>query len=345
MLDFTNASLEQTIVHYIGPSDTDELILSDSCLDASNELLNNLLRDFFLGNFKGNGGFYSFLEPHDQNEVFAQCKGVFDGVVGFSEFSYKIAQYLKKVSVHPNIKGGEFYVAYLHDCVVDGEMTDAIGFFKSENKDKFLKINRESGQVTVSCEFGVNPKKLDKGCIVFDTEKDFGYKLSVIDNTNRDEAKYWVEDFLNVAIRDDNFYQTKTTIDLCKNFVQDVITPQNNHEKLEQAELLTKTRDFFSNNQTFDQGSFENSVIGEPENIEAFREYKKNYEVEMGYEIPDEFAISTDAAKLANKAFKSCIKLDKNFHIYIHGKRERVEKGYDKDRSLNFYKLYFENEN
>lgn len=345
MLDFSNTQLDQTIVHYVGMFDGDDIMLSNETLDTSNELLSNLLRDYFLNNFKSTG-FYSFTHDSnlEMNELFSLCSSYFDDSKDFIEVSKDIATHLKQVSTHPNIKDGELYVVSLQDCVVDGEMTDAIGIFKSETKEKFIKINRGGSKLTVSCEFGANPKKLDKGCIIFNTEKEFGYKLSVIDNTNRDEAKYWINDFLRVKMRNDNFYQTKTAINLCKEFVQDVIRPENNFEKLEQAEILTKTRDFFKTNETFTQDEFETKVIAEPEVVEAFREYKKSYEAELGYNIPNEFKISADATKQSNKFLKSVIKLDKFFHIYIHGKQERVEKGYDEDMNLNYYKLYFEKE-
>ena len=38
------------------------------------------------------------------------------------------------------------------------------------------------------------------------------------------------------------------------------------------------------------------------------------------------------------------LKLDKNFHIYIHGNRELIEKGYDEARGEHFYKIYFKEE-
>ena len=41
--------------------------------------------------------------------------------------------------------------------------------------------------------------------------------------------------------------------------------------------------------------------------------------------------------------FKGVLKLDKNFHIYIHGNRELIEQGIDKD-GRKFYKIYFERE-
>ena len=53
--------------------------------------------------------------------------------------------------------------------------------------------------------------------------------------------------------------------------------------------------------------------------------------------------ISVDLrVKGEKRFFKSVLKLDKNFHVYVHGKKNYIEKGYDPDKGLNFYKLYFE---
>lgn len=344
MLDFSNSQLDNVVVHFVGASDQ-ENTFSDSALDLSDPMLEELLRSYFLKSFKG-GGFYSFAHDSDLslNELFSYCQAFFDGKTELVEFSRNVVVHLAHVSTHPNIKSGEFYVAFFTDLVVEGELVDAIGLFKSERKDRFIKVNRENGTLAVRCEFGTNPKYLDKGCLIFNTEKELGYKLSVIDNTNRDEAKYWVEDFLRVVQRNDNFYRTKTAIDLCKGFAEDVVNPNNNFEKLEQAEILTRAKDFFKSNETFSQEQFEDEVIGEPEVVEAFREYKRSYESELGCEIPDQFTISADATKQAQRYFKSVIKLDRNFHLYIHGKREWVERGYDSDKGMNFYKLYFEKE-
>ncbi len=42
--------------------------------------------------------------------------------------------------------------------------------------------------------------------------------------------------------------------------------------------------------------------------------------------------------------FKSVLKLDKNFHIYIHGDKELIEKGYDDAVGKKFYKIYYDEE-
>lgn len=53
--------------------------------------------------------------------------------------------------------------------------------------------------------------------------------------------------------------------------------------------------------------------------------------------------ISPQAVKKQARIFKSVLKLDKNFHIYIHGNRELIQQGTEKD-GRKYYKIYFENE-
>jgi hypothetical protein len=67
--------------------------------------------------------------------------------------------------------------------------------------------------------------------------------------------------------------------------------------------------------------------------------YKEAYEVE----IEDTVVISKDAVKYQQKKFKSIIKLDKNFHIYVHTNDELIEQGVD-EHGRKYYKLYYENE-
>jgi hypothetical protein len=58
----------------------------------------------------------------------------------------------------------------------------------------------------------------------------------------------------------------------------------------------------------------------------------------------DEFDISTQAVKKQAKVFKSILKLDKNFHIYVHGNRELIEQGYDEEKHMKYYKVYYREE-
>jgi hypothetical protein len=59
--------------------------------------------------------------------------------------------------------------------------------------------------------------------------------------------------------------------------------------------------------------------------------------------IVSEFDISTSAVKRQSKVFKNVLKLDRNFHIYIHGDRELIEKGVDPD-GRKYYKIFYKEE-
>ncbi|MCB0771369.1 MAG: nucleoid-associated protein, partial [Flavobacteriales bacterium] len=60
-------------------------------------------------------------------------------------------------------------------------------------------------------------------------------------------------------------------------------------------------------------------------------------------DIQDNFEISAQAVKRQARIFKSVLKLDKNFHIYIHGDRNKIEHGVD-ESGRKFYKIYYEQE-
>jgi hypothetical protein len=69
---------------------------------------------------------------------------------------------------------------------------------------------------------GVNLSKLDKGCIIFNHKKEEGYKILTVDS-NRYDARYWLEHFLSVdAFEDENFI-TRKYLKFCQNFAKDVV--------------------------------------------------------------------------------------------------------------------------
>ena len=63
---------------------------------------------------------------------------------------------------------------------------------------------------------------------------------------------------------------------------------------------------------------------------------------ERDIRIEDEFGISDSAVKKQARSYKSVIKLDRNFHIYVHGNRNLLEQG--EDEKGKFYKVYYQEE-
>jgi hypothetical protein len=234
-------------------------------------------------------------------------------------------------------------MAYFSNCVVDGEVTDAIGIFKSENKETFLKVYLKDQTFELGAQEGINVRKLDKGCIIFNTEKEAGYKISMVDNINKgQEAHFWKDDFLGLQPREDNYYFTQNYLSLCKDFVVDVFNDENDVPKPDQIDMLNRSIDFFDKKNDFKRDEFEQQVMRQPEIIEAFNDYRSTFEEEKALPLNDSFDISRSAVKSEKKHFKSVLKLDKNFHVYVHGRRENLEKGFDPTKGMNYYKLFFE---
>jgi hypothetical protein len=48
--------------------------------------------------------------------------------------------------------------------------------------------------------------------------------------------------------------------------------------------------------------------------------------------------------KQHGKFMRSVIKLDKNFHVYVHGNKDFIERGFDEEKGKYYYKLYFSEE-
>jgi len=350
MISFFEASLAELSIHRIGNKSQDEFyVLSEASIALQDELLSNLLQQYFLSSFEKVNEVYRFMHPNGDlnlNEVYHFAAAIFEDGTLFHDNSKELAKYLYDVSGHPKIKSGELYVAYFENVQIEGELHDAIGIFKSETKETYIKVYPENTGFALSYEQeAININKLDKGCLIFNTDKEEGFRVAVIDQTNRSaEAVYWKDEFLKLKIRNDNFNQTNNVLGVYKNFVTEKLDQDFEISKADKIDLLNKSMKYFKEKESFDLDEFSNEVIGNAEGIESFKNYKKSYEEEFDAPIPDSFDISGAAVKKQARVYKSVLKLDKNFHIYIHGDKELIEKGFDDDKAMNYYKVYFREE-
>ena len=83
-------------------------------------------------------------------------------------------------------------------------------------------------------------------------------------------------------------------------------------------------------------------VIRQAEVVERFTRLRQVYAQDRATRVEDEFGISDSAVKKQARSYKSVIKLDRNFHIYVHGNRNLLEQG--EDEKGKFYKVYYEEE-
>lgn len=347
MMTCADAVLERLVLHKVGNKEKGDALILSATPYILNADISSVLLHYFTNPFKGSQ-YYVFSNEGDvsYNSMYNCVSRIFDEPKqNLYEESCNIAQHLYDVSLHPNIKPGELYVTYMTKCFLDGEVVDAVGIFKSENKETYIKIYPDGDNFDIEQDNGININKLDKGCIVFNKEREDGYVVAVVDTTSRgNEAVYWVDEFLSLRVRQDSYYKTERVLDVCKGFVMDYLPKEYDISKADQAEFLNRSSDFFRENKQFQTDTFAEKVMETPDLQEKFKAYKDEFAKEYEVDLQEDFTLNEDALKKMTRYLRSVIKLDKNFTLYIHGRRDRVEVGEDEERGLRYYKLYFEKE-
>lgn len=335
-------NIQNLILHQIGSNACQEGIHYSNELANIDNDLKQLLKGHFLNPFKGDE-YYNFIHSSDLelNEIYQYATHIFSNKKDFLEVSKKIALYLYECSNHPNIKRGELYIVYFENCILDGETTDAIGIFKSETKDRFITVYTTANGFGLGQNEGISINKLDKGCLIFNLEKENGYIVAIVDNTNKgSEAKYWTDDFLHVRPRKDSFNQTQNMLSLCKSFVSQL--PEENG-KVAKATYMNRSVEALKE-ESVNVDTFAEQVFETPELVSDFKQYKETFQKERDIEIDDTFETASSAIKRRATGTMTTIKLDKNFDINIHGGEQYIERGYDEERGMYYYQLFFREE-
>lgn len=342
MIQFNNAEIQAIALHKVGNKYIDEpLVLSKNLVDTD-DLTKEILSRYFLSKF-------NFVELYvlshqidlKYNEVYSIADRIFKKDSICISDTIDLAKHLYEQSVHPKIKGGEFYIVYFEDCIIDKKRVNAIGLFKSENKDTFLKIYPKGDNFEIESEKGININRLDKGCLIFNIEKEKGYVVAIVDNVNKGaEAKYWTEDFLHIRPRKDSFNQTQYMLSMCKSFVSQL---PNENGKIEKATYMNRSVEALKG-ESVNINSFAEQVFETPQLVSEFKHYKKTYQKERDIEIDDSFTTDSKAIKRKATGTMTTIKLDENFDINIHGGEQNIARGYDEERGMYYYQLFFREE-
>lgn len=343
-LDFSQIELQQLITHHVGNKGREEnyeLANETTTVKADTR---ELLLKYFLSAFKGDEVF-QFTHPVQlhQNDVFAAAESIFNDPENFVDASQGLAKLLYEYSVHPKVAAGELNIGLFSNVTLDGKTLDAVGIFKSESSVPFLKMKNQKARFVIDHDFGFESNRIDKGCLIFNQKKIEGYRVFIIDNASREEAKFWKDDFLKVKPLANDFHQTNQFMAITKDFVTNKLSEDFEVTKADQIDLLNRSVDYFKKNESFHKKDFEKEVLQDNDIIKSFRKFDNQFREQNNIELEDSFDISLPAVKKQARVFKSVLKLDKNFHIYIHGNRDLIEQGVEKD-GRKYYKIYFDKE-
>jgi hypothetical protein len=344
MIDYENAEIKHMAIHTVGNKLTDDgMNLSKEPMVFEDAYLPTILLKFFIPSFNPDE-LYRFTHPTDLslNEVYTFVSKIFEHPESLHEQSIEIAKHLYEQSVHPKISSGELCVVYFTGLLSNETKFRAIGIFKSENKDTFIKVDFDAADFKLNWDDGINTNKLEKGCLIFDDERPDGFRLCLVD-AKKSDAQYWKEHFLNVQPISNDYHNTKDFLSIAKDFVTTQLTEDFEVSKADQIDFLNRSVNYFKHNETFEKEEFVEAVFQDKGIIQSFHNFDETYRAENDIQMNDSFEISPMAVKKQARIFKSVLKLDKNFHIYIHGDRELIEQGQDDD-GRKFYKIYFDEE-
>ena len=371
MLELFNTQIESLSIHQIGNMQKGEPIFLSQQAYLLNDQITSILKEYFLKPFRDKEENYMHFVNETSlefNEMFGIASEIFSNPSTIHNHSLRIAQLLYEQSNHPHIKSGELYVAYLSHITLDNVKVEAIGIFKSEMKQNFLQFEQSQNQLDILLEEGVNVNKLDKGCLIFNLNEEEGYKILSVDS-NRYDTKYWTEQFLGIdALADDAFF-TKKYLKMCQDFAKEVVLPTEG--KQEEILFMNRAVNHFAKNDEFEETHFLNEVLGDkvfkkefaPEEdedeqfpregyidlIPEFKNFKENEGKKYYIEDVSSFPIVNKAVSDMRKKIKNTIELDTNIQIQLdfinpESAEKFVEKGWDEERGMFYYLIYFNEE-
>ena len=344
MVNFSNVQLKGLAIHRVSNKHRAERnFIAQKLTDVSEEVRESLLR-YFLKPLKRSEEFFRFQheESLEFNEVYSYAAAIFEEGESLLRESANILIHLYRQSTNPNIKSGDVFVAHFSEIVIDDELVEGLGIFKAEQKNTFLTVTEGEEELLVEQLEGINIEKLDKGCIIFNTSKNDGFRLLSVDSNNYD-AEYWLHDFLNADFVKDDVFHTRNYMELCNAFSEEVVAPAG--DRKEQIKFLSDSVDYFTTHDTFNFDEFTERVIPDEKLATEF----KSYQTDFALDEVNDFDISKRALKTAKRKIKSNIKLDTKIQIRLdfnnpEYSQDFLEKGFDEGRGMHYYKVYFNEE-
>lgn len=335
--------LSKVIVHRVGNKINQEsLLLSQQEMELSEDM-KELLANFFFKAFKSEEQFHFYSDSYlSNNVVYGAVAEIFEDKSKMMWESETIAKHLYEIPENPRVQSGDLFVLYFEGEDEGYGKMDKIGLIKMEKKEAFLKISPMDEAFDIEKDFGIGLSKLDKAALIYNSNKEDGFVVSAVDNNKNGDMYYWFEDFLKIKQREDDYFQTQETLAVYKEYITNKLPEEFEVSKADQADFLNKSINYFKDKEEFKFEDFTKEVLQDEHVIESFSNFKSDYEADMQVSISEDFPISEAAVKKQSRSFKSIIKLDKNFHIYVHGDRQKIEQG--EDDKGKFYRLYYDDE-
>ena len=345
MIKRTQASISKCIIHKVGNKFNNTKNAFSENEVHFDEASYELMLPFLLRPFGSVVQSYRFNHHADisLNEINTYSSQIFSNEDDFIENSKHIVKHLFEQSNSAQIKTGDVLVVLFEGIEYNDITTNALGIFKIENKVNFFQTYLENNSYDVLVQKGINSKKVDKGCLILNQTDAEGNIVLSADNNNYD-AQYWTNHFLNIKYADDANSHTQQYIELCKDFSEDILKISYGNQ--EQNSFLAKTIDFFKEHEIVKVEEFKEDIFEEDKHKSLFDDYKKTFEGEKDLVIRNQFDVSDLVVNKEKKKIKTEIKLDTHIQIKLDidapdTSSEYLERGYDDEKKMHYYKVFF----
>ncbi|MBD0824857.1 nucleoid-associated protein [Aestuariibaculum marinum] len=348
MITRKNASISKFIIHKVGNKFNSTKNAFSEKLVEFDEASYELMLPFLLRPFASVVQSYRFNHHANisLNEINSYSAQIFSDEDNFIEVSKHIVTHLFEQSTSANIKTGDVLVAMFEGIEYNDMTTNALGIFKIESKVNFFQTYLENNSYDVLVQKGISSKKVDKGCLILNQGDAEGNIILTVDNNNYD-AQYWINQFLNIKYADDANNHTQQYIDLCKDFSEEIL--KSTYGAQEKNNFLAKTIDFFKENEVVNVERFKDELFEEDKHKSMFDDYKKTFETEQNLVLRNQFDVAERVVTKEKKKIKTDIKLDTHFSIKVDidapdASEDFLERGYDEEKKMHYYKVFFNEE-
>ena len=341
---FTSAVATGLVLAKVGHPQREEPLETSRELFTVAEEDREILTGLFLKPFKNLTGYrFSHHSSLDQHEMNLCAKDIFGAPEKLLERGVAVARRLYSKSNHPNIKSGDLCISLIEDIEVDGKATRGLCILKSESVVPFLSISTRDGDLHLHTEQGINPDKIDKGCLILDHFSNKGYYALTFDRSGTD-SRFWVRDFLGLQAVPDSAFLTNTYAELAVAAVKQELAAELPPE--ESSRAAREVIAYFDEHENFDLQEFEEQILRTPDAVARFAGERSKLEEERGQALQTNFEISPKDVKKVKKHAAAVVKLDTGFEIHLKpdmdpGADWMLERGTDDAKGMKFIKLYY----
>jgi len=341
MMDFSRACISQISIHKIEPNLKD-IWFSKQPVGLLKDEHNKKITAVLLKGFNMEAPYeFSKIKINSTHHTQHLIGQFFNDSYDFHEITKDLTEKFASIVPEEKKQEGEFIVSVFHDIIINGQSNIGLGIFKTSTKEKFIQLKRSGLTYSITIAEGINPRGLEESVLILQAPSDHGLNVYFKKNNYDFSSHYFIDHFLNAQPVQNNFFNTANHLNILKSYFEDEL---ENEDPLEKIDKMNRSVEYFKNHDNFNSQEYESAIFENPEHIAAFEKFRNNYAQDKNIEIVDEFEISSNAIKKNNRYIRSVIKLDKNFHIYVHGNRQNIVRGYDSEKGMFYYQLFFEEE-